>query len=187
MAESESETPDVNRYERFKRLDGAEYDRVKDLLRERVYITPREWMIARLCSDFRTETGVEMTKVGENLPTLVPFMEEQYSPQAVNQARKAFDTKVRKAMATSIYGCLAEFYTADELDEVLSDATEIARFLLEVEGAELDHNHEMEREKLLHETMQEVRSASAQLRSDLGECPHCGGEFHVDGGDEDEC
>ena len=60
--------PDVRKYERFKKMDGAQYDRVNDFLRDRTYITAREWAIARLCVDFRTETGVEMTKIGENLP-----------------------------------------------------------------------------------------------------------------------
>lgn len=69
----ENDVPDdVQKYARFKKMDGAQYDRVNDFLRDRTYITAREWAIARLCSDFRTETGVEMTKIGENLPDLVP-------------------------------------------------------------------------------------------------------------------
>ncbi|MFB6132906.1 MAG: DUF5806 family protein, partial [Halanaeroarchaeum sp.] len=89
--------PDVRKYDRFKKVDGAQYERVNDFLRDRTYITAREWAIARLCSDFRTETGVEMTKIGENLPHLVPFMTDTYTPQAVNQARSSFEEKVRKA------------------------------------------------------------------------------------------
>jgi len=76
---------DVRSYDKFSKIDGGTYDRANDFLRERTYITAREWAIARLCADFRTETGVEMTKIGENLPHLVPFMTDTYSPQAVNQ------------------------------------------------------------------------------------------------------
>ena len=91
---------DVRKYDRFKKMDGATYDRANDFLRDRTYITAREWAIARLCADFRTETGVEMTKIGENLPHLVPFMTDTYTPQAVNQARASFKEKVRKSGAT---------------------------------------------------------------------------------------
>ncbi|MFW6321588.1 MAG: DUF5806 family protein, partial [Halohasta sp.] len=68
--EPESVPSDVRKYERFTKMDGAQYDRVNEFLRDRTYITAREWAIARLCADFRTETGVEMTKIGENLPRL---------------------------------------------------------------------------------------------------------------------
>jgi len=85
---AEQVPPEVRKYERFKKMDGARYERVNEFLRDRTtYITAREWAIARLCADFRTETGVEMTKIGENLPELVPFMTDTYTPQAVNQAR----------------------------------------------------------------------------------------------------
>ena len=103
---------DVRRYERFKKMDGAQYERVNEFLRDRTYITAREWAIARLCADFRTETGVEMTKIGENLPELVPFMTDTYTPQAVNQARSSFEDKVTKAGATFLYGAMSGFFTA---------------------------------------------------------------------------
>ncbi len=116
----ESGVPDdVRKYARFKKMDGAQYDRVNEFLRDRTYITAREWAIARLCSDFRTETGVEMTKIGENLPDLVPFMTDTYSPQAVNQARSSFEDKVRTAGATFLYGAMCDFFTAEELDDVM--------------------------------------------------------------------
>jgi len=75
---------DIRKYDRFKKIDGGTYDRANEFLRDRTYITAREWAMARLCADFRTETGVEMTKIGENLPELVPFMTDTYTPQAVS-------------------------------------------------------------------------------------------------------
>ncbi|MEF8807106.1 DUF5806 family protein [Natronomonas sp.] len=163
---------DVKEYTRFSKIDGATYDRANEFLRERTYITAREWAIARLCADFRTETGVEMTKIGENLPELVPFMTDTYSPQAVNQARSSFDEKVRKAGATFLYGAMCDFYTAEELDELMYEITEIAKFLLEVEGVELTVDEELEAEERISSVMREVRESSAALRHD--ECPHCG-------------
>jgi len=170
---------DVRKYDRFKKIDGSTYDRANDFLRERTYITAREWAIARLCSDFRTETGVEMTKIGENLPELVPFMTDTYSPQAVNQARASFEEKVRKAGATFLYGAMCDFFTAEELDDVMYEATEVAKFLLEVEGVDLAVEDELEAEDRISRVMRDVREQSAALRHDEATCPECGHEFEV--------
>ena len=168
---------DVREYERFSKIDGSTYERANEFLRDRTYITAREWAMARLCADFRTETGVEMTKIGENLPELVPFMTDTYSPQAVNQARAAFDEKVRKAGATFLYGAMCDFYTAEELDDLMYEITEVAKFLLEVEGVELTVDEELEAEERISTVMREVRESSAALRHD--ECPNCGHELHA--------
>jgi hypothetical protein len=169
--------PEVQKYARFKKMDGAEYDRVNEFLRDRTYITAREWAIARLCADFRTETGVEMTKIGNNLPYLVPFMTDTYTPQAVNQARSAFEEKVRKAGATFLYGAMSGFFTAEELDDVMYEVTEVAKFLLEVEGVDLAVADELAAEDKISSVMREVRESSEELRHDEMECPHCGHEI----------
>ena len=181
--------PEVRDYTRFTKMDGAAYERVNDFLRDRTYITAREWAIARLCADFRTETGVEMTKIGENLPALVPFMTDTYTPQAVNQARSSFEDKVTKAGATFLYGAMCDFFTAEELDDLMYEVTEIAKFLLEVEGADLSVDQELEAEERISQVMREVRRSSEQLRSeelrdrdadnghDRDRCPHCGGDL----------
>jgi hypothetical protein len=166
--------PDVNKYERFQKMDGAQYDRVNEFLRDRTYVTAREWAIARLCADFRTETGVEMTKIGENLPRLVPFMTDTYTPQAVNQARHSFEEKVTKAGATFLYGAMSGFFTAEELDETMYEVTEVAKFLLEVEGVDLSVADELEAEDRISSVMREVRQSSAKLRGEEVECPECG-------------
>ena len=164
-ADADDDVPaDVQKYDRFQKMERAEYDRVNEFLRERTYITAREWAIARLCADFRTETGVEMTKIGENLPELVPFMTDTYSPQAVNQARSSFEGKVQKAGATFLYGAMSGFFTAEELDELMYEVTEVAKFLLEVEGVDLSVEDELEAEERISSVMREVRDASADLR-----------------------
>jgi len=180
VPDTDSQVPDdVRKYEKFTKMDGAQYDRVNEFLRDRTYITAREWAIARLCADFRTETGVEMTKIGENLPELVPFMTDTYSPQAVNQARSSFEEKVRTAGATFLYGAMSDFFTAEELDDVMYEVTEVAKFLLEVEGVDLDVEDELDTEDRISAVMREVRSSSEQLRQDTDECPHCGGDLHA--------
>ena len=174
----ESEIPaDVQSYDKFSKIDGGTYDRANEFLRERTYITAREWAIARLCADFRTETGVEMTKIGENLPHLVPFMTDTYSPQAVNQAKHSFEEKVRKAGATFLYGAMCDFFTAEELDDVMYEATEVAKFLLEVEGVELSVEEELDAEDRITEVMRDVREHSVALRHDEVTCPECGHHF----------
>jgi len=184
-SDESTETPevtvpeDVRKYERFKKMDGAQYDRVNEFLRERTYITAREWAIARLCADFRTETGVEMTKIGENLPELVPFMTDTYTPQAVNQARSSFENKVRQAGATFLYGAMSGFFTAEELDDMMYEVTEVAKFLLEVEGVDLSVEEELAAEDRISGVMRDVRSASEELRHDELECPNCGHEMEA--------
>ncbi|MFP4632944.1 MAG: DUF5806 family protein [Halobacteriales archaeon] len=170
----------VRKYDRFQKIDTARYERVNDFLRKRTYITAREWAIARLCADFRTETGVEMTLIGDNLPELVPFMEDTYSPQAVNQARSAFEDKVRMAGSTFLYGAMSGFFTTEELDEMMYEVSETARFLLEVEGAEVGVEHETDVEDRIGDAMRDIRESSQRLRVEEGdheECPHCGREL----------
>lgn len=177
----EADVPaDVRKYDRFSKVDRATYERVNEFLRNRTYITAREWAIARLCADFRTGTGVEMTKIGEHLPELVPFMTDTYSPQAVNQARSAFEKKVRMAGATFLYGAMSGFFTADELDDLMYEVTEVAKFLLEVEGVELSVDEELDTEERISAVMREVRHSSTELRYDDVDCPHCGQQFTVD-------
>jgi len=174
-ADTDASVPrDVQTYERFTKIDGARYERVNEFLRDRTYVTAREWAIARLCADFRTETGVEMTKIGENLPELVPFMTDTYTPQAVNQARYAFEEKVTKAGATFLYGAMSGFFTAEDLDEMMYEVTEVAKFLLEVEGVDLAVAEELDAEDRISAVMRDVRESSADLRGEEVRCPECG-------------
>jgi uncharacterized protein DUF5806 len=138
---------------------------VNQFLRKHTYVTAREWAIARLCADFTTRGGAEMTFIGENLPDLVPFMTDTYSPQAVNQARSSFKRKVRKSGATFFYGALCGFFTADELDDILFESSEVARFLLEVEGTSIDIDDEIDIEDRITEVMREVAEAASMIRN----------------------
>jgi len=154
---------EINKYKKFKKVDGATYRKVNQFLRKRTYITAREWALARLCTDFRTSGGAEMTFIGKHLPELVPFMEETYTPQAVNQARNSFKKKVRKASATFFYGAMCGFFTTDELDDLLFEASEVARFLLEVEGTTLDIDEEIDIEDRITKVMRSVGEAAKTI------------------------
>ena len=159
---------EINKYRKFKKVDGAAYRKVNQFLRKRTYITAREWALARLCTDFRTSGGAEMTFIGQHLPELVPFMEDTYTPQAVNQARNAFKKKVRKSSATFFYGAMCGFFTTDELDDLLFEASEVARFLLEVEGTTLDIDEEIDIEDRITRVMRGVGEAAKTLLNNRG-------------------
>jgi hypothetical protein len=154
---------DINKYKKFKKVDGATYRKVNQFLRKRTYITAREWAIARLCTDFRTRNGAEMTFIGQHLPELVPFMQEGYTPQAVNQARNSFKRKVTKSGATFFYGAMCGFFTSEELDDLLFETSEVARFLLEVERSSLDIDEEIDIEDRISSVMRSVGEAAAAL------------------------
>jgi len=155
---------DAQKYQKFKKVDGATYEKVNAFLRRRTYVTAREWAIARLCADFKTTGGSEMTFIGEHLPELVPFMTDTYTPQAVNQARSAFKRKVKKAGATFFYGAMCGFFTAEELDDILFEASEVAKFLLEVEGTSLEIDEEISIEDRITDVMRNVAESAAKLR-----------------------
>jgi len=162
MQEREGEA-DAQKYQKFKKVDGATYRKVNAFLRKRTYVTAREWAIARLCADFKTTSGSEMTFIGEHLPELVPFMTDTYTPQAVNQARNAFKRKVKKAGATFFYGAMCGFFTAEELDDILFEASEVAKFLLEVEGTRLDIDEEISIEDRITHVMRNVAESAAKV------------------------
>lgn len=154
---------EINKYKKFKKVDGATYRKVNFFLRKRTYITAREWALARLCTDFRTSGGAEMTFIGQHLPELVPFMEDTYSPQAVNQARHSFKKKVRKSGATFFYGAMCGFFSTDELDDLLFEASEVSRFLLEVEGTTIDIDDEIDIEDRITKVMRSVGETAKTL------------------------
>jgi len=154
---------EINKYQKFKKVDGDTYRKINEFLRRRTYVTAREWAIARLCADFRTSYGSEMTFIGENLPRLCPFMLETYSPQAVNQARVSFKKKVRKSAATFLYGAMCGFFTSEELDDVLYEANEVARFILEIEGTTLEIDDEIEIEDKISAIMKKVGDSAYEI------------------------
>ncbi|HPM61784.1 MAG TPA: DUF5806 family protein [Methanoregulaceae archaeon] len=104
-----------------------------------------------------------MTFIGLHLPELVPFMQETYSPQAVNQARNSFKKKVTKSGATFFYGAMCGFFTSEELDDLLFEASEVARFLLEVERSSLDIDEEIDIEDRISDIMRSVGESAAAL------------------------
>lgn len=154
---------EINKYKKFKKVDGETYRKVNVFLRKRTYITAREWALARLCADFKTPYGSEMTFIGEHLPELCPFMQEPYSPQAVNQARTSFKRKVRKSAATFLYGAMCGFFTPEELDDILFEANEVSKFFLEIEGTSLELDEEIDIEDKISAIMKGLGSSARSI------------------------
>ena len=154
---------EINKYQKFKKVDGETYRKVNVFLRKRTYITAREWALARLCADFKTPYGAEMTFIGEHLPELCPFMQEPYSPQAVNQARNSFKKKVRKSAATFLYGAMCGFFTPEELDDILFEANEVSKFFLEIEGTTLELDEEIDIEDKISRIMKNLGSSARTM------------------------
>ena len=83
-----------------------------------------------------------------------------YTPQAVNQARSLLK-KVSKAGATFLYGAMCGFYTPEELDDLLFEVSEVARFLMEIESTSIDVDDEIDVEDRVTEIMRHVALASS--------------------------
>ena len=69
---------------------------------------------------------------------------------------------------------MSGFFTAEDLDEMMYEVTEVAKFLLEVEGVDLAVADELEAEDKISEVMRDVRASSADLRGEEVRCPECG-------------
>lgn len=173
---------EINKYQKFKKVDGETYRKVNVFLRKRTYITAREWALARLCADFKTPYGAEMTFIGEHLPELCPFMQEPYSPQAVNQARNSFKKKVRKSAATFLYGAMCGFFTPEELDDILFEANEVSKFFLEIEGTTLELDEEIDIEDKISRIMKNLGSSARTMLKNRLET----NSADDDGDDEDD-
>ena len=164
---STEDSTDQSKYSKFKKIDGAEYESVNDFLKRRTHLTAREWAIASLAGDFRTGTGVKMTALGENLPDMVPFMTDPYSPQAVNSAHTDVEDKARRGLATFLYVAISGALSEETLDDVVFEAVEVAKFLVETQGDTIDVETEIRAEKTVTEALRQVRERSQEVRAEL--------------------
>jgi hypothetical protein len=75
------------------------------------------------------------------------------------------------------------FFTTDELDDLLFEASEVARFLLEVEGTTLDIDEEIDIEDRITQVMRSVGEAAKTILRTRGEEPEAGKILHGGGND----
>lgn len=124
------------KYWRFQKFDRKKYTEVNDTLKQLTHLTAREWAIARLCADFKDRGRSQMTWIGENLPELVPFMNEAYSRQDVASAEAAFKRKVVRSGTTFFYAYYAGLISLEEMLQMVQSIIRNIEELKRIEGSD---------------------------------------------------
>ncbi|NOR48213.1 MAG: hypothetical protein GQ533_09260 [Methanosarcinaceae archaeon] len=147
----------MNRYQKFKKMDNKSYSDVTRFLKQTTHLTAREWMIARLCADFKNISNQsEMTWIGENLPDLVPFMDEPYSRQEVSNAHATFKKKVQRSGTTFFYAYYAGLISKDEIIPIIHTIVSDIQKLMETEGGEVSDEHATEVQQVIADVLRRM-------------------------------
>lgn len=147
----------MNRYQKFKKMDNKSYSDVTRFLKQTTHLTAREWMIARLCADFKNLSNQsEMTWIGENLPDLVPFMDEPYSRQEVSNAHATFKKKVQRSGTTFFYAYYAGLISKDEIIPIIHTIVSDIQKLMETEGGEVSDEHATEVQQVIADVLRRM-------------------------------
>lgn len=125
-----------NKYARFQKFDKHSYEQVNDALKRRTHLTAREWVVARLCADFKADGTSPMTWIGEHLPELVPFMEEPYGRQDVASAEAAFKRKIARSGTTFFYAYYSGLISLEEMLDIIQEVIKNIEALKRMEGSE---------------------------------------------------
>ena len=138
-------------------MDNKSYSDVTRYLKETTHLTAREWMIARLCADFKNLSNQsEMTWIGENLPDLVPFMDEPYSRQEVSNAHATFKKKVQRSGTTFFYAYYAGLISKDEMLSIIHKLVSNIQDLIETEGGEVSDEHATEVQQVIADVLRRM-------------------------------
>ena len=147
----------MNRYQKFKKMDNKSYSDVTRFLKQTTHLTAREWMISRLCADFKNLSNQsEMTWIGENLPDLVPFMDEPYSRQEVSNAHATFKKKVQRSGTTFFYAYYAGLISKDEIIPIIHTIVSDIQKLMETEGGEVSDEHATEVQQVIADVLRRM-------------------------------
>lgn len=138
-------------------MDNKSYSDVTRFLKQTTHLTAREWMIARLCADFKNISNQsEMTWIGENLPDLVPFMNEPYSRQEVSNAHATFKKKVQRSGTTFFYAYYAGLISKDEIICIIHTIVSDIQKLMETEGGEVSGEHATEVQRMIADVLRRM-------------------------------
>ena len=148
------------KYEKFKKIDKKDHSEVTRLLKKTTHFTAREWVIARLCADFKNVHGrSEMTWIGQNLPDLVPFFNEPYSRQEVSNARASFKRKLERSGTTLFYSYYSGLITKDEMLDIITNMTKNIGILLDMEDTPPDGDHTEGVQNMMVDVLRRINSA----------------------------
>jgi hypothetical protein len=125
-----------NKYAHFQKFNKNTYEQVNDALKQRTHLTAREWVIARLCADFKADGKSQMTWIGEHLPELVPFMDKPYERQDVASAEAAFKRKVARSGTTFFYAYYSGLISLEEMLDIIQEVIKNIEALKRIEGTE---------------------------------------------------
>ena len=138
-------------------MDNKSYSDVTRFLKQTTHLTAREWMIARLCADFKNISNQsEMTWIGENLPQLVPFMDEPYSRQEVSNAHATFKKKVQRSGTTFFHAYYAGLISKDEMIPIIHTIVSNIQKLMETEGGEISDEHATEVQQVIADVLRRM-------------------------------
>ncbi len=150
----------MNKYEKFKKMESRSYSDVTRYLKKNTHLTAREWMIARLCADFKTISDhSEMTWIGQNLPELVPFVEEPYTRQEVSNALATFKKKVRRSGNTFFYAYYAGLINKDEMIQIIHKMVLDIKELMETEGGDVSPEHATEVQMMVADVLRRINES----------------------------
>lgn len=124
----------MGKFEKYKKIDKDSYGSINDFLKERSLLTTREWMFSEIAIGFRREGdgAVPMTEVGQNLPEIFPFMDEEYSASEVSNAKNSFEKKVERAGVTFLYSIKKGSINDEKLEQILTNIATSIREIREV-------------------------------------------------------
>lgn len=147
-------------YEKFKKIQKKDHSEVTRLLKKTTHLTAREWVIARLCADFKNTHGrSEMTWIGEHLPELVPFFNEPYSRQEVSNARATFKKKLQRSGTTLFYSYYSGLITKKEMLEIIHNITKNMNTLLDMEDKATTGDHSEGIQNIMVEILRQINKA----------------------------
>lgn len=150
----------MNKYRKFKKMNNKSYSGVTRFLKETTHLTAREWVISRMCADFKNLSNQsEMTWIGENLPKLVPFMDEPYSRQEVSNARASFKKKVQRSGTTFFYAYYAGLLTQEEMLSMIHQMLTDIKKLMDTEGSEVPEDHATEVQLLVAKVLRDINES----------------------------
>ncbi|MEA1984956.1 MAG: DUF5806 family protein [Euryarchaeota archaeon] len=150
----------MNKYEKFKKMENRSYSDVTRYLKKNTHLTAREWMIARLCADFKTISDhSEMTWIGQNLPELVPFVKEPYTRQEVSNALATFKKKVRRSGNTFFYAYYAGLIDKDEMIQIIHKMVLDIKEMMETEGGDVSPEHATEVQTMVADVLRRINES----------------------------
>ncbi|AFC99503.1 hypothetical protein Mtc_0739 [Methanocella conradii HZ254] len=146
---------EAKKYAHFQKFNKDAYEQVNDALKRRTHLTAREWVVARLCADFKADGKSQMTWIGEHLPELVPFMDKPYRRQDVASAEAAFKRKVVRSGTTFFYAYYSGLISLEEMLDIIQEVIGNIEALKRMEGVE-PGDASLEVQRLMAETMRRI-------------------------------